>query len=91
MRVEQYQGDYTDNNGFIEETDDVMVGGKLALEYQVIDRTMIYTSITRGYKAGGINSEALAKAKDESLNLDADSSLITHHLPLNTFGAVSLV
>lgn len=72
LRVEQYKGDYIDNNGFIEETDDVMVGGKLALEYQVIDRTMIYTSITRGYKAGGINSEALAKAKDEGLNLDAD-------------------
>ncbi|WOC25911.1 TonB-dependent receptor [Pseudoalteromonas sp. N1230-9] len=72
LRIEQYQGDYIDNNGFIEETDDVMVGGKLALEYQVIDRTMIYTSITRGYKAGGINSEALAKAKDEGLNLDAD-------------------
>ncbi|MGX1114386.1 iron complex outermembrane receptor protein [Pseudoalteromonas sp. MBR-15] len=72
LRVEQYKGDYIDNNGFIEETDDVMIGGKLALEYQVIDRTMIYTSITRGYKAGGINSEALAKAKDEGLNLDAD-------------------
>ena len=72
LRVEQYQGNYTDSNGFIEETDDVMVGGKIALEYQVIDRTMIYTSITRGYKAGGINSEALAKAKDEGLNLDAD-------------------
>ncbi|MFP3351224.1 TonB-dependent receptor [Pseudoalteromonas sp. SIMBA_153] len=72
LRVEQYQGDYTDSNGFIEETDDVMVGGKVALEYQVIDRTMIYASITRGYKAGGINSEALAKAKDEGLNLSAD-------------------
>tara|TARA_Y100000739_G_scaffold77238_1_gene65416 strand:- start:401 stop:2224 length:1824 start_codon:yes stop_codon:yes gene_type:complete len=72
LRIEQYQGDYTDSNGFIEETDDIMLGGKIALEYQVIDRTMIYTSITRGYKAGGINSEALAKAKDEGLSLDAD-------------------
>ncbi|KDC51279.1 TonB-dependent receptor [Pseudoalteromonas sp. S3431] len=72
LRVEQYQGNYTDSNGFIQDTDDVMVGGKIALEYQVIDRTMIYTSITRGYKAGGINSEALAKAKDEGLNLSAD-------------------
>jgi outer membrane receptor protein involved in Fe transport len=72
LRVEQYQGDYTDNNGFIEETDDIMIGGKVALEYQVIDRTMIYASLTRGYKAGGINSEALAKAKDEGLNLSAD-------------------
>lgn len=72
LRVEQYQGDYADSNGFIEETDDIMLGGKIAIEYQVIDRTMIYTSITRGYKAGGINSEALAKAKDEGLSLDAD-------------------
>ena len=72
LRVEQYQGDYTDSNGFIQETDDVILGGKVALEYQVIDRTMIYASITRGYKAGGINSEALAKAKDEGLNLDAN-------------------
>ncbi|KKL68804.1 hypothetical protein LCGC14_2121330, partial [marine sediment metagenome] len=67
LRVEKYQGDYTDSNGFIVGTDDVMVGGKLALEYQVIDRTMIYTSLTRGYKAGGINSEALAKAQEFEL------------------------
>ncbi|MBQ4834247.1 TonB-dependent receptor [Pseudoalteromonas sp. MMG010] len=72
LRIEQYQGDYLDNNGFIQSTDDTMVGGKVALEYQVIDRTMIYASITRGYKAGGINSEALAKAKDEGLSLSAD-------------------
>ena len=70
LRVEQYQGDYTDSNGFIVDTDDVMVGGKLALEYQVIDRTMIYTSLTRGYKAGGINSEALAKAQEFALDAD---------------------
>lgn len=70
LRVEKYQGDYTDSNGFIVGTDDVMVGGKLALEYQVIDRTMIYTSLTRGYKAGGINSEALAKAQEFELGAD---------------------
>ncbi|MFY8327171.1 TonB-dependent receptor [Pseudoalteromonas sp. ZZD1] len=70
LRIEQYLGDYTDSNGFIVDTDDIMVGGKIALEYQVIDRTMIYTSLTRGYKAGGINSEALAKAQDFGLGAD---------------------
>ncbi|OUS67880.1 TonB-dependent receptor [Pseudoalteromonas sp. A601] len=70
LRVEQYLGDYTDSNGFIVDTDDIMVGGKIALEYQVIDRTMIYTSLTRGYKAGGINSAALAKAQDFGLGAD---------------------
>lgn len=70
LRVEEHSSDYSDSNGFIVSSDDVMVGGKVALEYQVIDRTMIYTSITRGYKAGGINSEALAKAQEFGLGAD---------------------
>ncbi len=72
VRVERYEGDYADNNGIVESTADTMVGGKLALEYQVVPRTMIYTSLSRGYKAGGINGEALAKAMDEGLSQDED-------------------
>ena len=65
LRAENYQGDYTDNNGFDESVDDTMLGGKLALEHQVNSQAMIYTSLTRGYKAGGVNGEALAKAQEE--------------------------
>ncbi|MCG9767403.1 TonB-dependent receptor [Pseudoalteromonas piscicida] len=72
LRAEQYDADYLDSNGFSIETDDVMWGGKVALEYQVVPRTMIYTSLTRGYKVGGVNGEALAKAKDEGLNIPAE-------------------
>jgi len=65
LRAENYQGDYIDNNEIIESVDDSMIGGKLALEHQVNQQAMIYTSLTSGYKAGGVNGEALAKARDE--------------------------
>lgn len=74
LRVERNEGQYSDSAAVVENVDDTMVGAKVALEYQVVPRTMIYTSISRGYKAGGINAEAIAKANDEGLSQDADFS-----------------
>jgi outer membrane receptor protein involved in Fe transport len=73
LRAESYEADYKDNNGFAETTDKTMLGGKVALEYQVVPRTMIYTSLFRGYKIGGVNGEALAKAKDKNLNIQPEN------------------
>jgi len=70
LRAENYQGDYSDNNGIVESVDDSMIGGKLALEHQVNQQAMIYTSLTSGYKAGGVNGEALAKAQESGVDLD---------------------
>ncbi|KZX01163.1 TonB-dependent receptor [Pseudoalteromonas luteoviolacea] len=69
IRVESYSSDYLDSNAFDLDTDDTMVGGKIALEYQVVPQTMIYTSLNRGYKVGGVNGEALAKAKDDGITI----------------------
>lgn len=38
--------------------DDTLIGGKLALEHDLGDRTVAFASVTRGYKAGGINVDA---------------------------------
>ncbi|WP_440054308.1 TonB-dependent receptor [Pseudoalteromonas sp. T1lg65] len=70
LRVERYSAQYHDSNAFNVDDDTNMWGGKLALEYRVTPSTMIYTSLTRGYKIGGVNGEALAKANDEELRLD---------------------
>ena len=69
LRAEHYTTDYFDNNLIQNKTDDTMWGGKLALEYQVALRTMLYTSLSRSYKIGGVNGEALAKANDEGLSV----------------------
>lgn len=73
VRAERYSTDYFDNNQIIDKTDDTMWGTKLALEYQVVPRTMIYTSLSRSYKIGGINGEALAKANDEGLSVPTEN------------------
>ncbi len=38
--------------------DDTLVGGKLTLEHELGDRELAFVSLTRGYKAGGINIDA---------------------------------
>lgn len=37
---------------------DTLVGGRLALEHEVRDGLLVFTSMTRGYKGGGINVDA---------------------------------
>lgn len=64
LRAERYQDDYQDSNQIMQQGDDWMWGGKLSLDYQVNAQSMIYLLGSRGYKVGGINGEALAKAMD---------------------------
>jgi iron complex outermembrane receptor protein len=37
---------------------DTLVGGKVTLEHDLADQTVAFASVTRGYKAGGINVDA---------------------------------
>lgn len=61
FRVEQSDQNYQDTVGTAEKPRDTLWGGKLNLQYQVTDETMIYGSVSRGYKNGGVNGEAIGK------------------------------
>lgn len=63
-RAERYSDDYQDSNLIVQQGDDWMWGGKLSLDYQLSSQTLIYGLASRGYKVGGVNGEALAKALD---------------------------
>ena len=39
-------------------------GGRIALQYQLDKRTMVYGLVSRGYKAGGVNSDSSLSAQD---------------------------
>ena len=56
LRVEQRSADYINSDGFNDNLDDTMIGGKLVLSYQQNDSSFWYGSINRGYKAGGANT-----------------------------------
>ncbi|TQF72891.1 TonB-dependent receptor [Pseudoalteromonas luteoviolacea] len=66
LRAERFDSDYIDSRQVNQSTDDTMLGGKVALEYQATPQTMIYTSVNRGYKSGGINAVALASANNST-------------------------
>jgi iron complex outermembrane receptor protein len=55
LRVERHESDYRDSDLVEEHPDDNMVGGRVVLEADVSDQTMIYASVSHGYKAGGFN------------------------------------
>ncbi|RVU41901.1 TonB-dependent receptor [Rheinheimera riviphila] len=64
VRAERYNDDYQDSNLIVQHGDDWMWGGKLSLDYQLTPQALIYGLASRGYKVGGVNGEALAKALD---------------------------
>ena len=57
LRIENWQAKYRDSKGLNTETDEVLFGGKLGLNYQIQPSHMLFTSLSRGYKAGGINTD----------------------------------
>lgn len=90
LRVEHWDADYEDSQGLDLDDSDVLFGGKVGLNYQFRPQHLVYTSLSRGYKAGGVNTEAdlapgLRKFNNEYLwNLEAgmkslwlDGSLVT--------------
>jgi outer membrane receptor protein involved in Fe transport len=56
LRVEHFAADYEDSNALDLHTSDNLFGGKVGLNYQFNDDHMAYTSVSRGYKSGGVNN-----------------------------------
>ncbi len=57
IRVEQRKADYSNTDALTFAPTDTMVGGKVVLSYQLDNDNLVYGSINRGYKAGGVNTD----------------------------------
>ena len=58
LRFEIFSDDYIDSNGLESKTDDQYFTGELTLQHDLADGTMIYGTLARGVKPGGVNTEA---------------------------------
>ena len=67
VRVENHTGDYSDNNGVVDEASKTMIGGHLTATNQYSKAAMAYVRLSRGFKSGGVNGEALARVGEEGL------------------------
>lgn len=77
LRIENWQAEYADSKGLNKETNEVLFGGKLGLKYQLTTENMLYTTISRGYKAGGINTEVKLTDNERSFNSEYSWTLDT--------------
>ena len=63
LRAEQHESSYRDSADVQFSPDDDLIGGRLLLERSLASGNLLYMSLTRGYKAGGFNTDG---------SLDAD-------------------
>ncbi|MBV1904769.1 MAG: TonB-dependent receptor [Pseudomonadales bacterium] len=56
LRLERRSAKYDDNNTVSHENTDYFWGAHLTLEYHTDDNKLLYGKVSRGYKAGGVNS-----------------------------------
>ncbi len=61
-RLERHDDTYSDTAGVTASPIDQLWGGRLSLEYLPTENVMVYGSVSRGYKTGGINGQAAAGA-----------------------------
>lgn len=77
LRVGYFEAKYDDTRTQYNETEDLKVntsevlwGGKLGLNYQVTPDHLLYTSVARGYKSGGVNNDATLTADQREFNAE---------------------
>lgn len=62
LRYERYQGHYDDSADVHFSPDEDLGGGRVSLNYQLLDDLMAYAAVSRGYKTGGFNIEGTLDA-----------------------------
>jgi iron complex outermembrane receptor protein len=86
VRLASQQFAYSDSLGIVSQFDNDDWGAELSYQQQASANTMLYLSVVRSYKMGGVNASALSKANDEGL--EAFKQII---LDNSEFGAESLI
>jgi len=81
LRLESFSYDYksttTDTNygtpdaNFNKSNSENLIGGKLGITYKINKKHNIYTTLSRGYKAGGVNSDPNTPLDKYSFNTEA--------------------
>lgn len=58
LRLEKFSDDYHDSNALVTSSDDHYFSGEITLQHDLDDGTLLYATVARGVKPGGVNTEA---------------------------------
>jgi iron complex outermembrane recepter protein len=64
LRIERREARYRDSNALASDPVDTMAGGHVALTWKYASGHSAYAALTRGYKAGGVNTTAATISTD---------------------------
>jgi iron complex outermembrane receptor protein len=70
LRAEQWDADYKDSSAVNIDNDETLYGGKVVVDYQAFDDHLLYTSVARGYKAGGVNTDGTLNAAEREFDTE---------------------
>lgn len=70
LRLEFRNADYDDSDLVNNDNSERLWGGRLGLEYSVTPQTLIYGLVSRGYKAGGVNSDPSLDPSERSFDTE---------------------
>ena len=77
IRFENRKAEYSDSDTVNHGVDENLWGGRAVLQYNLDATTMIYGLLSRGYKAGGVNSDSSLAAKDREFDTEVMWNLET--------------
>lgn len=63
LRVGHFKAEYLDNNGLDLDPSEMLFGGKIGLEFQYNQNHLLYSTLSRGYKSGGVNNATGIEAR----------------------------
>lgn len=66
LRLEQRSIEYSDSNGVSFDPEENLWGGKLALEYDWSENTLLYAKVSRGYRGNGLNAGILSSINEST-------------------------
>ncbi|WP_054341037.1 TonB-dependent receptor [Neptunomonas antarctica] len=70
LRIEHAESEYKDNDGATSNPEELLLGGRLALEYLANKNTTLYGLISRGYKVGGFNADSSLPANLQTFDTE---------------------
>ena len=70
IRFETRKADYEDSDNVNHKVSESLWGGSISLKYKLSDVRMVYGLISRGYKAGGVNSEPALSSQDREFDTE---------------------
>ncbi|CAA6819288.1 MAG: TonB-dependent receptor [uncultured Sulfurovum sp.] len=70
LRVEKWKANYTDSDAVAINTSETLLGGKIGLNYEANEDTLIYTTLSKGYKPGGVNADNSLTATEKEYSTE---------------------